>query len=149
MLKKNIEKVKKLGKKTKIAFDIIPETFFLPAENMQFVRKFRECARQSNENYWILKPVGLSRGRGISLVSKIEDIVFSEPVILQKYLPNPLLLDGYKFDLRIYVLVTSVKPLEAFVYKEGFGRISTQKYSTEEEAITNKLIHLTNFSVQK
>ena len=41
LLKKNIEKVKKLGKRTKIAFDIIPETFFLPAENMQFVKKFR------------------------------------------------------------------------------------------------------------
>ena len=41
LLKKNIEKIKKLGKKTKIAFDIIPETFFLPGENMQFVKKFR------------------------------------------------------------------------------------------------------------
>ena len=51
--------------------------------------------------------------------------------------------------MRIYVLVTNVKPLEAYVYKEGFGRVSTQKYSKDEESITNKLIHLTNFSVQK
>lgn len=39
-----------------------------------------------------MKPVGMSRGRGIELVSKIEDIVFNEPVVLQKYLMNPLLL---------------------------------------------------------
>ena len=41
LLKKNIEKIKKLGKKAQTTFDIIPETFYLPGENMQFVRKFR------------------------------------------------------------------------------------------------------------
>ena len=41
LLKKNIEKVKKLGKKAKALFDIIPETFLLPAENIAFVKKFR------------------------------------------------------------------------------------------------------------
>lgn len=70
-------------------------------------------------------------------------------MVIQKYLANPLLLEGHKFDLRIYVLVTSINPLEAYVYKEGFARISTQKYSLDSEDIGNKFIHLTNFSVQK
>ena len=92
---------------------------------MQFIRKFREYEAKGDLNYWILKPVGMSRGRGIELINRIEDIVFSEPIVLQKYLLNPLLLNGYKFDMRIYVLVTSINPLEAYVYKEGFARIST------------------------
>ena len=37
-----------------------------------------------------------------------------------------MVLDGYKFDLRLYVLVTSFHPLEAFVYGDGFARVSTQ-----------------------
>lgn len=42
-------------------------------------------------------------------------------MILQKFLRNPLLVKGFKFDLRVYVLVTSVNPLEAFLYEEGFA----------------------------
>lgn len=79
-------------------------------------------------NYWILKPVGLSRGRGIELVNKLEDVVFAQPVVLQRYVSNPFLLDGFKFDMRIYVLVTSINPLEAYIYKEGFARLSTERY---------------------
>lgn len=50
---------------------------------------------------------------------------------------DPLLLDGYKFDMRIYVLVTHMKPLEAFVYKEGFARLSTEKYELNPQNIHN------------
>ncbi len=62
---------------------------------------------------------------------------------------NPLLLNGFKFDLRIYVVVTSVNPLEIFIYKEGFARFSTMPYSISPSDIKNKFIHLTNSSVNK
>ena len=125
LLKKNIEQIQKLGPRMKQLFDIIPETYLLPGENMGFIRKFRECSLKDPLNYWILKPVGMSRGRGIELIKDLEEVVFSEPVVLQKYLSNPLLVDGYKFDMRIYVLVTSINPLQAYIYREGFARMST------------------------
>jgi len=62
---------------------------------------------------------------------------------------NPLLLNGYKFDLRIYVLVTSVNPLEIFIYKEGFGRFSTVPFTLDPNDKANKFIHLTNYSINK
>lgn len=77
LLKKNIENIQKLGPKMKHLFDIIPETYLLPGENISFIKKFREVGMKDHSNFWILKPVGLSRGRGISLINKLEDVVFS------------------------------------------------------------------------
>jgi hypothetical protein len=36
-----------------------------------------------------------------------------------------LLLDGYKFDLRVYVLVVGIDPIQAFVCEEGLARFCT------------------------
>jgi tubulin polyglutamylase TTLL5 len=82
-------------------------------------------------------------------VNRLEDVVFSEPVVLQRYVSNPFLVDGFKFDMRIYVLVTSINPLEAFIYHEGFARLSTERYSLDQNLMDNKYIHLTNFSINR
>ena len=51
--------------------------------------------------------------------------------------------------MRIYVVVTSVNPLECFLYKDGFGRFSTIPFSLDPTDKNNKYIHLTNVSIQK
>lgn len=96
-----------------------------------------------------MKPAAKSRGRGISLVNDLSQVIYGEPIVVQRYVKNPLLINGYKFDLRIYVVVTSVNPLEVFLYKEGFGRFSTMPFSLNPHDKNNKYIHLTNVSIQK
>jgi tubulin polyglutamylase TTLL5 len=96
-----------------------------------------------------MKPIGKSRGRGIKIVTSLSELNYTDNIVVQKYIANPMLIEGYKFDMRIYVLVTSFHPLEAFVYKEGFARLSTEKYSLDPVSIKNTFVHLTNFAINK
>ena len=150
LLKKNIEKMQKLGAKTSAIYNFIPQTYVLPKEYCQFVDHFHhDLVTEGRENIWIMKPIGKSRGRGITLINDLSNVVYAEQVIVQKYLKNPLLLRGFKFDLRIYVLVTSIQPLEAFIYKEGFARLSTEPFSLDPEDLDKLFIHLTNVAINK
>ena len=139
-----------MSAKANAVFNIMPMTFILPKEYVGFLETFSELEdREGKMNYWIMKPACSSRGRGITVVNDIAQICYGEPMVVQRYIKNPLLLNGYKFDLRIYVLVTSVNPLEMFIYKEGFGRFSTIPYTLDPNDKSNKYIHLTNVSINK
>lgn len=52
-----------------------------------------------------------------------------EPYIVQRYIMNPLLLGRKKFDMRIYVLVTSYNPLTVYFYRSGFARFTHEPYN--------------------
>ena len=69
--------------------------------------------------------------------------------MVQRYITNPHLIMGYKWDLRIYVLVTNISPLTVFIYEEGLVRFSTRKYSLKGKDISDKYVHLTNSSINK
>lgn len=48
--------------------------------------------------------------------------------VVQKYISKPFLIDGLKFDFRIYVLLAGCDPLRIFIYTEGLARFSTEIY---------------------
>ena len=66
---------------------------------------------------WIFKPWGSSQGKGIFLSSDVPNVKIKQPMIASHYISNPLLINGYKFDLRVYVVVTSINPLRIYRYK--------------------------------
>lgn len=65
---------------------------------------------------------------------------------MSKYIHNPLLIHGYKFDIRLYVLLTSVDPLRIYIYNEGLVRFASEPYSEQKN---NIYAHLTNYSINK
>jgi hypothetical protein len=49
---------------------------------------------------------------------------------VRRYISEPLLINGVKFDMRVYVGVTSYDPLRVYVYEDGLGRFATCPYSS-------------------
>ncbi|XP_028842945.1 tubulin polyglutamylase TTLL5 isoform X4 [Denticeps clupeoides] len=125
-------------------FQFVPQTFVLPAEYQEFCNAFSK-----DKGPWIIKPVASSRGRGIYLVSSLSQIPLDESILVSRYISNPLLIDDFKFDVRLYVLVTSYDPLVIYLYEEGLARFATVKYNRATKNIKNQFMHLTNYSVNK
>jgi tubulin polyglutamylase TTLL5 len=124
-------------------FDIVPDTYVLPDEFPDFYSHFH---REKNSK-WIVKPNASSQGRGIYLVDDINEVPMDEACIISRYIDNPLLINGYKFDLRIYVCVTCFEPLRIYMYEEGLARFASEPYTPAAKG--NRYIHLTNYSVNK
>ena len=68
----------------------------------------------------------------------------SNEIIIQKYLDNPLLYNGRKFDIRCFVLVDY--NLNLYFFKEGHLKGSSELYNLNNNS---KFIHITNYSLQK
>jgi len=125
-------------------FDYIPLTFRLPNEYPDFVKHFV----QNEKSVWIVKPSKLSRGRGISLITSPKMItkkMMKENYVCSKYIDDPYLINGMKFDMRIYVFVTSYLPLRIYIYNDSLIRFATEKYKNEE--YENLFRHVTNVTI--
>lgn len=106
-----------------------------------------------------MKPGGLSRGRNICLFDKYHEILHytglldidnSESItkkswVVQKYIENPLIILNRKFDIRVWVIVSSWNPLKVFYYNQPYVRFGAQDYDTSN--IGNLFSHLTNNSI--
>ncbi|CAL7937617.1 unnamed protein product [Xylocopa violacea] len=152
--KKSLLKSKKIDEAE--LCDCMPLTFELPNDYRLFAEEYHKQPGAT----WIVKPAGRSQGKGIFLFRKLKDLsewrtkefppqLETTPVetfIVQKYVENPYLLAGRKFDLRIYALVTSFDPLKVWLAREGFARLSGELFDLEN--IDDSRVHLTNMAIQ-
>uniref|UniRef100_A0A452V031 Tubulin tyrosine ligase like 4 n=1 Tax=Ursus maritimus TaxID=29073 RepID=A0A452V031_URSMA len=89
-----------------------------------------------------------ARGIGIQVIHKWSQLPKRRPLLVQRYLHRPYLISGSKFDLRVYVYVTSYDPLRIYLFSDGLVRFASCKYSPSMKSLGNKFMHLTNYSVK-
>jgi tubulin polyglutamylase TTLL4 len=127
-------------------FEIAPTTYILPEDYKRW------CADREINNFksmYIMKPAASSCGRGIKVIGKRTHVNKRSGYIVSKYVSKPHLIRGFKYDLRVYVLVTSFEPLKIYIFKEGLVRLATVPYTTSKSSLKQRFIHLTNYSVNK
>lgn len=167
------KEIDRLMKKVGAKFDFIATSFVLPQDYGLFQEEFKK----NSGSVWIMKPAGRAQGKGIYLINKssqipihmkkklertikqIDDEEAPELYIVQRYVENPYLIGGTiisieiilgkKFDIRLYVLVSSFAPLQVFIHRNGFCRFSNYQYSSDSKDISNLYQHLTNVAIQK
>ncbi|XP_043919526.1 inactive polyglycylase TTLL10 [Protopterus annectens] len=152
------------GKATKLLKleDFFPETYRMDIkeERQYFFAIYKE------KQLWICKPTGLNQGRGIFLLKSPEDVAafranlqsiddnplykkqpFRSPQarVMQRYIHNPLLLEGKKFDVRSYFLIASTIPY-ILLFRHGYIRLTCNVYDPRSDDLT---AHLTNQYMQK
>lgn len=96
------------------------------------IRMVKENDSTVNPTF-IVKPDGGSQGDGIYLIRDPSDLKLmagsqTKQAVVQEYIQRPLLIDKLKFDIRLYVLVKSLEPLEIYIAKEGLTRFCTEPY---------------------
>ncbi|XP_072553536.1 uncharacterized protein ttll10 [Salminus brasiliensis] len=146
--------------------EFFPETFRMDVkdEREAFFAQQEEL-HAARENMWICKPTGLNQGRGIFLLRTLEDITafrdrmekknilmngkspfrMPQAQIAQRYIQNPLLLKGKKFDVRSYLLIACTTPYVVF-FRHGYVRLTCDLYDLNSYNLT---AHLTNQYMQK
>ena len=123
----------------------------------------------SGKNLWIIKPINLNRGRYITVEKSLKNIIEKlvtiqekkkinindkkkgneikcEYILIQKYLEKPLLYQGRKFDIRLWVLFIAEQDDDVYIFRQGHLKATCTKYDPDSNDL---YVHLTNYSVQK
>ncbi|XP_037044332.1 tubulin--tyrosine ligase-like protein 12 [Bradysia coprophila] len=116
----------------------LPTTFNLKTELLEFVSYFQRRAEKGLDNHWIVKPWNLARGLDTHITDNVGKIMRLQPTgpkIAQKYIENPVLFDRpevggkVKFDVRYVILLSSVDPLDAYIYRNFFLRFANKPFA--------------------
>uniref|UniRef100_A0A4W6G2J0 Tubulin tyrosine ligase like 4 n=1 Tax=Lates calcarifer TaxID=8187 RepID=A0A4W6G2J0_LATCA len=111
-------------------FSFFPRTFVLP-QDIKLLRKAWEDG--GSRQKWIIKPPASARGIGIQVIHKWSQMPRKRPLLVQKYLHKPYLISGNKI----------------YIFTDGLVRFASCKYSSSMKTLSNKFMHLTNYSVNK
>jgi len=117
-------------------FDIAPRTYILPEQFKQFeVDWKRSKEKHADKIAWIKKG---KTHRLIEFLPTLESAKQYDNALAQKYVHSHL-IDGHKFDIGIYVAITSIEPLRLYVFDDVLVRICKHKYPSRLEDFATNL----------
>ncbi|XP_015426134.1 PREDICTED: tubulin polyglutamylase TTLL11 isoform X3 [Myotis davidii] len=136
-------------------YNFYPRSWILPDEFQLFTAQV-QMVKDGDPSWkptFIVKPDGGCQGDGIYLIKDPSDIRLAgtlqrRPAVVQEYICKPLLIDKLKFDIRLYVLLKSLDPLEIYIAKDGLSRFCTEPYQEPTpKNLHHIFMHLTNYSL--
>ena len=133
-------------------YNFCPRTWLLPQEFGHFSSTVRKMWKKQRKPVFIVKPDNGSQGEGIYLIRDPSEYLMlsNKHHVVQEYIDNPLLVEGLKFDFRIYVVIKNLDPLEVYISNEGLARFCTMPYESPNQKNMNQVyMHLTNYSLNK
>jgi glutathione synthase/RimK-type ligase-like ATP-grasp enzyme len=95
------------------------------------INEFEEHIKENEDATYIAKPSNGKAGRGIRLLKSFQELpksAYEHEYLLQRYIENPLLVNGKKFDARLFVLIYGIDPIQAYLCDEGLARFCTTNY---------------------
>ncbi|CAD8177128.1 unnamed protein product [Paramecium octaurelia] len=136
----------KMRKQFTLEYKFFPQTWLLPAEYGDFKSQFVKGKART----FIIKPEASCQGRGIFLTRNLNDVNPNDHYVAQRYLLRPFLIEGLKFDLRVYVLLAGTDPMRIYVYQDGLVRFATEPYVPPNTSnLDDMCMHLTNYAINK
>jgi len=134
-----------------------PSTFILPKDKDGFLKEMRSRG-ESKHNMWIGKPKNDYGGTGIrvykgtdaELLKAVRESDKEPRSLMQHYIADPLLIGGYKFHMRIHLVITNVSPLEAYVQENGQCLFATKPYTLANSTLGKSFdppVHVTNMGL--
>ncbi|KAJ3400168.1 Tubulin polyglutamylase ttll5 [Chytriomyces hyalinus] len=117
-------------------FDYFPPTFLLPQEYDIFYTAYLRAGGR-----WIIKPINSVLIKASQIIDSLAELPThlraDDRFLVQKYIENPLKVNGCRFDLRVYVTVTSFSPLRIYMFQEGTTKV-VKMGSQSQDTFANK-----------
>lgn len=127
-------------------YNYMLETYSFPKDKFKIEEKFKYYKLKNISDSWMIKPAEGSLGKKISILTNFSAINISNYVIT-KYLYNPHLIKGYKYDFRFHGLISGIKPLKLYLYNEGLVRLASELYNISDLSIKNNFVFITNLHI--
>ncbi|GJT60567.1 tubulin--tyrosine ligase-like protein 12 [Tanacetum coccineum] len=121
-------------------------TYNLETQLTQFIGDYYVRENNKTDNLWILKPWNMARTIDTTVTGNLSAIIRlmeTGPKICQKYIEQPALFRGKKFDLRYIVLVRSISPLELFITDIFWVRLANNTYTLDKKSLFEYETHFT------